>query len=504
MMNIIDRFLNSITMYRLILYGLIVISAFAIIFSFLGILTLGGLDLVKSLSILLIVCFTSNFLLSKIFKAPINAESFAITSLILFLILYPADLFSDYATIALAGFIAMLSKYVLTVNKKHIFNPTAFALVIVGITGNNLASWWVGSLELLPVVAIIGFLVLRKIHRFSLFLSFAGVSITVISLFSFLNGVNPASLITNSLTSSLIIFFGCIMLTEPLTSPPAKKLQIIYGALVGVLFGLQFQIGPIISSPELALVIGNIFSYIVSPKQKLFLKLKEKNKIAKDSYEFVFDKNKEFNFSPGQYMEWTTPEYTTDSRGNRRYFTIASSPTENDMKIGIRFNNPSSSFKKYLNGMETGEKVVASQLSGEFILPKDKNQRIVFVAGGIGITPIRSMVKYLLDKKEKRDTVLFYACKSLEEVAYKDLLDQAEKSIGLKTIYLLSEGELPKDIKAIRGRLSKDIIEKEVPDYKDRIFYLSGPELMVRAYKRLLLELGIKRNKIVTDYFPGY
>lgn len=504
MINIIDRFLNSITMYRLILYGLVIISATAFIFSFLGISSIDTVSLIKSLAILLVVTFISNFALSKIFKASINAESFAITALILFLILFPGDLFSDFVTIALAGFIAMLSKYVLTVNKKHIFNPTAFALVVIGITGNNLASWWIGSPELLPVVAIVGFLILRKIHRFSLFLSFAIISVAVISFSSFLNGVNPASLITNSLTSSLIIFFGCIMLTEPITSPPTKKLQIIYGAVVGILFGLQFQIGPIISTPELALVIGNIFSYIVSPKQKLFLKLKEKNKIAKDSYEFVFDKNKEFNFSPGQYMEWTTPQYTTDSRGNRRYFTIASSPTEDDMKIGIRFNNPTSSFKKYLNGMKTGEKVVASQLSGEFILPKDKNQRIAFVAGGIGITPIRSMVKYLLDKKEKRDAVLFYACKSLEEAAYKDLFDQAEKSIGLKTIYLLSEGELPKHIKAIRGRINKDVIKKEVPDYADRIFYLSGPDLMIRAYKRLLVDMGIKRNKILTDYFPGY
>ncbi len=503
-MKFIDNLLNSITMYRLILYGLIVIASSAIIFSFLGISSIDTVSLIKSLAILLVVTSISNFALSKIFKASINAESFAITAFILFLILYPADLFSDFVTIATAGFIAMLSKYALTVNRKHIFNPTAFALVVVGITGNNLAAWWVGSLELLPIVAIVGFLILRKIHRFSLFLSFAVTTVLTISTYGIFNGVNPISTVASSLTSSLIIFFGCIMLTEPLTTPPIKKLQIIYGGVVGILFGSQFQIGPIISTPELALIIGNVFSYIVSPKYKLFLTLKEKNKIAKDSYEFVFGKDKGFDFSAGQYMEWTAPQYTTDSRGNRRYFTLASSPTEEEIKIGVRFNNPGSSFKKYLNGMKAGEKVVASQLSGEFILPKDKNQKIVFIAGGIGITPIRSMVKYLLDKKDKRDIILFYACGSMDEAAYKDLLDQAEKSIGLKTIYLLSEGELPKNIKAIRGRLSKDVIKKEVPDYADRQFYLSGPDIMVRAYKKLLLNMGIKRNKILTDYFPGY
>src|SRR3989344_7053398 len=98
MINIIDRFLNAITMYRLILYGLIVISATAIIFSFLGISSIDTASLIKSLIILLVVTFISNFTLSKIFKASINAESFAITAFILFLILYPADLFSDYVT----------------------------------------------------------------------------------------------------------------------------------------------------------------------------------------------------------------------------------------------------------------------------------------------------------------------------------------------------------------------------------------------------------------------
>src|SRR3989338_7921788 len=88
---------------------------------------------------------------------------------------------------------------------------------------------------------------------------------------------------------------------------------------------------------ESALVLGNVFSYLVSPKEKLILKLKEKIKIAQNTYDFVFPIRQKLKFQPGQYMEWTLPAQKNDSRGQRRHFTIASSPTEQEIKIGVKF-----------------------------------------------------------------------------------------------------------------------------------------------------------------------
>jgi ferredoxin-NADP reductase len=164
---------------------------------------------------------------------------------------------------------------------------------------------------------------------------------------------------------------------------------------VGFLFSSQFSVGKIYSSPEVALVIGNIFSYVVSPKQKLKLLLKSSQALSKDVYEFIFITSQKFIFTPGQFLEWTMPKLFLENRGNRRYFTIASSPTEDEVRLGIRVFPESSRFKKELMAMDQGETMWVSQLAGDFILPSDKDKKILFIAGGIGITPFRSMIKYL-------------------------------------------------------------------------------------------------------------
>ena len=130
------------------------------------------------------------------------------------------------------------------------------------------------------------------------------------------------------LLNSPTLFFAFVMLTEPLTTPPRRRLQTWYGGIVGFLFSPQVHLGGLFTTPEIALVLGNIFSYIVSPKEKLVLKLKEKLRVAPDIYEFLFTPQHKLAFEPGQYMEWTLAQKQPDSRGSRRYFTLASSPTE--------------------------------------------------------------------------------------------------------------------------------------------------------------------------------
>jgi len=114
-----------------------------------------------------------------------------------------------------------------------------------------------------------------------------------------------------------------------------------------------------------------------------------------------------------------------DSRGNRRYFTIASSPTEKELRLGVKFYPNGSSFKKALASMNEADTIIASQLSGDFIMPSNKKKKLVFIAGGIGITPFRSMIKYLIDTKQKRDIVLIYSNRTKTDVIYKNIFDSA-------------------------------------------------------------------------------
>lgn len=506
MLDGVDRFLNSITMYRLVLYGLSVVSSVSIIFGFFGLLPYDGIYLLLSLALICVACLISNALFSKLFKAPVNTESVYITFLILFLVLSPPADFSETLPLILASVIAMASKYILNLGKKHFFNPAAIALVCLGLLGYGQVIWWVGSLVLLPVVLIIGLLVVRKIRRFHLFLSFVLSSVLVILLYRIGSRSDLVSSVLELFTSWPLIFFSTIMLTEPLTTPPTKRLRIFYGIIVGILFGVQFHIGPLYATPELALVIGNVFSYLVSSKQKLRLSLLKKEQVAPDMYEFTFSSDQKLRFFAGQYLEWTLPHMHTDSRGNRRYFTIASSPTEEEIKLTIRANlNHSSSFKKALVNLNYGNGIYASQLAGDFILPSDQNKKLVFIAGGVGITPFRSMIRYLLDKNEHRNIILLYAVSEEKEFVYTDFFRQAAKALEMRVVYILTRSEkAPKSWKGKKGYITSSFIKEEINDYKDRLFYLSGPDAMVRSYKKMLLSAGVNGKNILTDYFPGF
>lgn len=184
-----------------------------------------------------------------------------------------------------------------------------------------------------------------------------------------------------------------------------------------------------------------------------------------------------------------------DNRGMRRYFTIASSPTEENIRMGVKFYDKPSTYKQSLMSLKNGKIIVASQLAGDFVLPEDKNKKLVFIAGGIGVTPFRSMIKYLIDKNEKRDIVIFYSNKTVDDIAYKNIFDEAEKKLGIKTIYHLTDKS---------GFLNHEMIQKYVPDFKERMFFISGPRSMILTFQKALKEAGVNKNHIRTDFFPGF
>ncbi|MDQ3008789.1 MAG: oxidoreductase [bacterium] len=505
MVRFIDSFLNSITMYRLVLNSLLIIALMAIIYGFLGMYAVSGVQMILSLLVILLACQVSNYFFAKLFTAQTNIESSVITTLILFLILPPARESTDYLVLALAGVLAMASKYVLAINKKHLFNPAAVAVVTLPFVTNVGATWWVGSSILLPVVLLTGLLIVRKIRRFQLFFAFMVTSLVTMAAYGLSQGVALTQLLPEVITSWPLLFFATIMLTEPLTTPPTNKLRVVYGGLVGVLFGAQFHWGPLYSSPELALVMGNIFSFIVSPKQQLVLTLKEKVKIGQDMFDFVFVPNQRLAFSAGQYLEWTLDYGKPDIRGNRRYFTVASAPEEEEVRLGVKIPPKASAFKRALATLEPGQSIVASQLAGDFTLPEDATQKVVFIAGGIGVTPFRSMIESLLARNEKRDIVMLYVCSSGEEFVYQELFKRAVAKLGIRVIYVITQAKnVPKNWPGRVGYLTAESIRSDVPDVSERKWYLSGPQAMVDAYKRVLGDLGVARSSIKTDYFPGF
>jgi ferredoxin-NADP reductase/Na+-translocating ferredoxin:NAD+ oxidoreductase RnfD subunit len=484
-------------------WGLRALVAISLAFSFTGVLTVPFWGLVLSSVLLITSTYLTNKLLSYVWRVQTNTESYILTGLILFFVLPPATTPTRAIFIFLAGAIAMASKFIIAYHGKHIFNPAAFSVALLGIFGLLHSNWWVGSSVLWPFVLLFGLLVLRKIRRFYLFGVFAVISLLIIALMGIVQDESLSETLMLAITSSPLLFLGTIMLTEPSTMPARKRDQIVFAAVVAILFATAWNIGGVHIYPEVALVLGNIYAFAVSPKYRLLLRLKEIRPISKQVYDFVFVPDRKPEFEPGQYMEWTLPYQKHDSRGNRRTFSIASSPTEDAVHLGVKFYEPGSTYKTALRNLKPGQGMYAGQIGGEFTLPKDTTEKLVFIAGGIGITPFRSMLKYIIDTGQTRNIVLFYAVSSPDEIAYKEILDEASKH-GVQVIQVLGSKEVPAAWTGLTGYVDTALISERVPDYAERTFFVSGPPFMVDAIKRNLHQLHVGRERIVSDYFPGY
>ena len=498
----IDYILDRVTMYRLVLYYLIAIIVMALGLSAFGLIPYTFLGLLGSTAVLLGISLVTNIVFSKVFDAPTNIESAYITALILVCILPPIQSIHDLPLLGWAAILSMASKYILAIRNKHVFNPAAIAVVLTAFWLNQSATWWVATSAMLPVVIIGGLLMVRKMRRYDLVFSFFVASIVTTSFFAIIQGHDLFNTVDELLIRSPLFFFAFVMLTEPLTSPPTKLLQSLYGGLVGILFAPQVHFGTLYFTPELALVIGNVFSYIVSPKIKERLVLQKSSYISPDIAEFIFKPARPFSYSPGQYMEFTLPHEHSDSRGNRRYFTLSSSPTEPTIDLGIKFYPNGSTFKEHLLTLVPGKTLMTGQLAGDFTMPTDTSKKLVFIAGGIGITPFRSMLKYLTDKREMRKITLLYTNKTPQDIVYKDIFDQAEAVLGTKTVYTCTAAK-PGEWNGRVGQITGDMIRAEVPDFAESIFYISGPHAMVSGVETTLQQLGIPHAQIKKDFFPG-
>ena len=501
-MQLFDNLLNRITMYRLVVYVLGALAGLGIILALLGWLAMSPTKMVLTLALLLGTAYVADRGFGRLFHVPPNTESWLITGLILFLIEQPATSLPSFIALGLAGALSGASKFLISRHGKHIFNPAAFAAAFLSLWGIWPATWWIGSTIFWPVMLILGTAVVRKIRRWPLVLTFIGVSLPLQAMQLARAHLPVLSNLVQAVAAAPLLFLATIMLTEPATMPPRRNLQVIYAALVAVLYVTGWHLGPLIIYPEVALLIGNVFAYAVSPKVRLRLQLVEMQKLSNRVYNYVFRPDQHFAFLPGQYMEWTLDNVPYDSRGNRRTVTIASSPTETDVQLGIKFYEPASAFKTVLQSMRPGDTIYASHLSGDFTLPGNRQEKLAFIAGGIGITPFRSMVSYLRDTNQPCDIIIMYIAGDPQELVYLPEL-QAAAGNGVHTIPVVTRADRPVE-GATAARLNAQLIRQAVPDYADRLFYISGPNTMVEATKSHLRHLGVQRRRIKTDYFSGY
>ncbi len=219
---------------------------------------------------------------------------------------------------------------------------------------------------------------------------------------------------------------------------------------------------------------------------------------TQDVMSFRFNRPGGFDFIAGQYMF-----ITLKSGGKKleKHFTISSSPTESDY-IELTKKLTGHEFANALAALKVGDKVTINGPVGDFTF-KGKYDKIAMLSGGIGITPLRSIIRYATDKQLKTDMILLYSNRSEDDIAFKDELDEMQrKNMNLKVVHTITRpGE---KWKGPTGRIDKEMIQREIPDYMERIFYISGPQKMVDSMAAVLKDMRIPNKQIKQEYFPGY
>jgi ferredoxin-NADP reductase len=214
---------------------------------------------------------------------------------------------------------------------------------------------------------------------------------------------------------------------------------------------------------------------------------------------FYFKTERPVSYTAGQFTELTIPHKHPDKRGVKRWFTLSSSPTDELLSITTKFAvDKSSSFKKALFKLQPGTELHMAEPMGDFVLPKLIQTPLVFVAGGIGITPFHSILKWLTDTHETRPIKLLYGVRTEDEIIFQDTF----RKVGIEPAIVVSE---PSDAwGGERGRLSAELILGLEKPPEDGLIYVSGPEPMVEALEKDLHKAGLDKRRFVGDFFPNY
>jgi ferredoxin-NADP reductase len=223
------------------------------------------------------------------------------------------------------------------------------------------------------------------------------------------------------------------------------------------------------------------------------LTLLKKEPVTDDVISFVWEAPADFTWLPGQYMHVTLPHDNPDNRGIERWFTIAAPPFEGKPRTTTRIvSEHPSSFKQALSRMEPGDSIEVDAPEGDFVLG-DQHAQYVFIAGGIGFTPFHAILSELDHQGVMPEIKVLYGARSKVTAYHDELAAMTAKYPQLSVEYIVEP-----------ARINEEVIRQFVTDLKTPYFYISGPEPMVQAFDKMLQEMGVPKDNLRNDEFPGY
>jgi ferredoxin-NADP reductase len=235
------------------------------------------------------------------------------------------------------------------------------------------------------------------------------------------------------------------------------------------------------------------------------IKLLSRMDVAEATMAFIFGRPENFDFKAGQSADFTLinpPE--TDAEGNTRTFSIASPPQEPELMITTRMRN--TAFKRTLKSMKVGTELTIDGPFGSMTLHNNASRPAAFLAGGIGITPFRSMVLGAAKDHLAHPLYLFYSNRYPEATAFLDELQDLEKeNQHYKLIATMDEsGASHKSWHGESGYINKGMLTKYLTTLDGPIYYIAGPPSMVSSMQKMLNEAGVNDDDIRSEAFSGY
>lgn len=217
---------------------------------------------------------------------------------------------------------------------------------------------------------------------------------------------------------------------------------------------------------------------------------------------FRFQPEEHIDFSPGQFLQLLFDEHNKNNRLLNKYLSFSSAPQKEYIEVTKRISQ--SDFSQRLQALKKGEAILLKAPMGNCIF-QDEYQKIGFLIGGIGITPVISIIEYILEKRLATNICLIYSNRFENDIAFKPQLDAWQKSYPhlLHILYTVSECE-SKDTRCIRGIIDQELVKSHMADWSERIIFVFGPPAMVTAMKEICFSLPCKPEFLKTENFLGY
>jgi ferredoxin-NADP reductase len=236
--------------------------------------------------------------------------------------------------------------------------------------------------------------------------------------------------------------------------------------------------------------------------QTYTIKLKGKYEVADQTVAFVFEKPKAFSFQAGQYVVMTLPVLAfPDTRRGIRSLSVASAPYEDELVFAMRITD--SGFKQTLNAMEIGSEVTITQAVGHFVLD-ESDRPVVFLIGGIGITPARSILRQAQHDELKRPFYLFYSNRHPEDASFANEL-QSFPGLDYRCVDTLTNREVADrcEWQEERGYICDTMLQKYIANIQHPMYYIVGSPTFANAMIGILSTLNVEKESIKQDPFTG-